>query len=994
MTSPERRSLADLADLAARAGTRVACAGNLPAELDDPDCFWFIDEGAVDLFLVETRDGVQHSAPQHLLRAGAGRLLPGVPPQDGDTTLALIAKGLPGTTMRRLPVAHLGEIQPVELAAQVDAWLSDLSETLVRGVVNRPRPDALVEPEQVLPAQPQTLAARRGVVWISELRAGAGLYLDLIDPAEHGPDHDPGPGPGPDPEDGPDHDHDHAVAVPLTPVSWLTLLDAAPFDVRSSEALAGEGLLLGALASFHAAAFALMRLDRSLAVVDQANLERARARSRRTDEESARRRLFNLYDRRPDDGAAGDSALFEALRIIGRQEGIDFRFPDRAGASDAPVGLDDVIDASGVRTRRVRLDHAHRWWRGDSHAMLAFRKEDGRPVALLPGRLGRYREIDPVERRRRRVTSERAAALSEEAWLFYPPLPSRGVGLADLFRIAGSGSKLDLTRLVLAGLPGGLILLAPALGLGLVAGQAIPDRDPGLLHAVCMALAALASAGALLHILRNMALLRLEARVVSRAEAAFWDRLLRLPPGVLRRYPVGDLAMRGTTFQHLRDATQGVVADGVLSVVFLLPVFVVIFFHDAGLGGVALVFGLLSLMVTAALGLRRIAPCARAVAAVRRVTGHLFQMVGGMSKLRTDSAEGSAFAVWAREYRAQKKAEMEAGAAESHLQAFGAALPFLAGAVLLLATALPDRPAIPVADFLVVFTVFMAFQTAVSRLGESFAAVAEVAPTFEQIRPLLAEPPEVVTRGREPVEHLGGDILFDQVSFRYDPDGPLILDDVTIHARPGEFIAIAGESGAGKSTLLRLALGLDQPCGGAVYYDRRDLRRLDAKQLRRRIGVVPQAVQLHPQDLWDNIVAHHEGASTEEVWQAVEAAGIAPEIRAMLMGMLTPVGTSASVTSGGESQRIMIARALLRSPRILLLDEATNWLDNESQAKVMENLAALTATRIVIAHRLSTLRRADHVYVMRAGRVVQSGTFGELTEADGEFRELIRRQMA
>ena len=988
--SPERRSLADLA---ARIGVRVACAGNLPAALDDPDCFWFIDEGAVDLFVVETRDGVQHSAPQHLLRAGAGRLLPGVPPQDGETILALIAKGLPGTMMRRLPVAHLGEIHPIELAAQVDAWLSDLSATLVRGVVNRPRPDALVEPEQVLPAQPQTLAARRGVVWISELRAGAGLYLDLIDPADRGPDHDPDPDLGHGPGVGPEHRHGDAVAVPLTPASWLTFLDAAPFDVRSSEALAGEGFLLDALASFHTAAFALMRLDRSLAVADRANLEIERARSRRTDEESARRRLFNLYDRLPGDGAAGDSALFEALRIIGRQDGIDFRFPDRADASGAPVGLDDVIDASEVRARRVRLDHALRWWRGDSHAMLAFRKEDGRPVALLPGLPGRYREIDPAGGSRR-VTSERAAALSEEAWLFHRALPSRGVGLADLFRIAGSGSKLDLTRLVLAGLPGGLILLAPALVLGLVAGQAIPDRDTALLHVVCVALAVLALVGALLHILRDMALLRLEARVVSQAEAAFWDRLLRLPPGVLRRYRVGDLAMRGMTFQHLRDATQGVVADGVLSVVFLLPVFIVIFLHDAMLGGVALVFGLLSLMVTAGLGLRRIAPCARAVAAVRRVTGHLFQMVGGMSKLRTDSAEGSAFAVWARDYRAQKKAEMEAGAAESHLRAFGAALPLFAGAVLLFAAALSDRPAIPVADFLVVFTVFMVFQTAVSRLGESFVAVAEFAPAFEQIRPLLAEPPEVVARGREPVEHLGGDILFDQVSFRYDPDGPLILDDVTIHARPGEFIAIAGESGAGKSTLLRLALGLDQPCGGAVYYDRRDLRRLDAKQLRRRIGVVPQAVQLHPQDLWDNIVAHHEGASTEEIWQSVEAAGIAPEIRAMLMGMLTPVGTSASVMSGGESQRIMIARALLGSPRILLLDEATNWLDNESQAKVMKNLAALTATRIVIAHRLSTLRRADHVYVMRAGRVVQSGTFEELAETDGEFRELIRRQMA
>ena len=287
----------------------------------------------------------------------------------------------------------------------------------------------------------------------------------------------------------------------------------------------------------------------------------------------------------------------------------------------------------------------------------------------------------------------------------------------------------------------------------------------------------------------------------------------------------------------------------------------------------------------------------------------------------------------------------------------------------------------------------MVFQTAVARLGESIGAVAAALPAFEQFRPFLSELPEASAEG-EPVEHLGGDVLFDHVSFRYDPDGPLILDDVSIHARPGEFVAIAGESGAGKSTLFRLALGLDQPSGGAVYYDGRDLRHLNMKQVRRKIGAVPQAVQLHPQDLWDNIVAHHEGITTEEAWQAARTAGVEDEIKAMPMGMLTPVGASAAVLSGGESQRITIARALLCSPRILLLDEATNWLDNENQSKVMDNLAALTSTRIVIAHRLSTLQQADRIYVLRAGKVVQCGPFEELVEAEGAFRNLIRRQIA
>ena len=299
----------------------------------------------------------------------------------------------------------------------------------------------------------------------------------------------------------------------------------------------------------------------------------------------------------------------------------------------------------------------------------------------------------------------------------------------------------------------------------------------------------------------------------------------------------------------------------------------------------------------------------------------------------------------------------------------------------------------PVGDFLVVYTVFIVFQSAIARLGETFGTTAAMLPAFDQMRPLLATVPEAAVEG-EPVERLGGDILFDRISFRYDPDGPLILDDVTIRARPGEFVAIAGESGAGKSTLFRLALGIDRPTAGAVYYDGRDLRHLNLKQVRRKIGAVPQSVRLHPQDIWDNIVAHHEAPATGEVWQTARSAGIETEIKAMPMGMMTMVGAGGAVLSGGESQRVTIARSLLDSPRVMLLDEATNWLDNENQAEVMQNLALLTSTRIVIAHRLSTLQQADRIYVMQAGKVVQSGSFNELMEEEGVFKELVKRQVA
>ena len=633
------------------------------------------------------------------------------------------------------------------------------------------------------------------------------------------------------------------------------------------------------------------------------------------------------------------------------------------------------------------------WWRGDSNALLAFRAEDGQPVALLPAMFGRYREVDPVSKRSVRITADRAEALQQEAWMFYPPLPSGNVTPGDLLGIALHGSARDLLRLVIAGLPGGLIKLLPAIALGFVANHVMAGGSAGALYTVAVALAGFGLLGALLHLLQSTAMMRLEGRSASRVEAAFWDRLMRLPPRILHRYPAGDLAMSGMTFQNLRDGLQGLVADSLLSIVFLLPVFGVIFFYDSTLGVITLVFSLASLLVTVALGMRQIAPYGRMISAARRVAGRLFQIVGGIAKLRVENAEGSAFAMWARDYREQKRAELELSELEGHSRAFGAALPFIAAGVLLLAVVTIDDRDVPVGDFLVVYIVFIVFQSAVARLGESFGTIAATVPAFDQMRPLLAALPEEEVEG-EPVERLGGDILFDHISFRYDPDGPLILDDVTIRARPGEFIAIAGESGAGKSTLFRLALGIDRPSAGAVYYDGRDLKHLNLKQVRRKIGSVPQSVRLHPQDLWDNIVAHHEGTTTDEVWQTARTAGIETEIKAMPMGMMTMVGASGSVVSGGESQRVTIARSLIGNPRIMLLDEATNWLDNESQAEVMHNLAVLTSTRIVIAHRLSTLEQADRIYVLQAGKVVQSGSFTELMEVEGVFKELVRRQVA
>ena len=239
---------------------------------------------------------------------------------------------------------------------------------------------------------------------------------------------------------------------------------------------------------------------------------------------------------------------------------------------------------------------------------------------------------------------------------------------------------------------------------------------------------------------------------------------------------------------------------------------------------------------------------------------------------------------------------------------------------------------------------------------------------------------------------LSGSVELNHVSFRYDADSPYILDDLSLKIRPGEYVAIVGRTGCGKSTLMRLLLGFEKPEKGAVYYDGKDIERLDLGSLRRRIGTVMQQSGLFQGDIYSNIVLTAPGLSLDEAWAAAETAGIADEIRAMPMGMYTMVSEGGGGLSGGQKQRLMIARAVAPKPKLLLFDEATSALDNKAQRQVSEALDAMGCTRVVIAHRLSTIRHCDRILVLDGGRIVEDGSYDELVRKNGFFADLVARQ--
>jgi ABC-type bacteriocin/lantibiotic exporter with double-glycine peptidase domain len=270
-------------------------------------------------------------------------------------------------------------------------------------------------------------------------------------------------------------------------------------------------------------------------------------------------------------------------------------------------------------------------------------------------------------------------------------------------------------------------------------------------------------------------------------------------------------------------------------------------------------------------------------------------------------------------------------------------------------------------------------------------AVANFRPVMEMAKPILQTVPEV-SEGKQVVQRLSGSIELNNVSFRYNENMPLVVDDLSVKIRPGQYVAIVGATGCGKSTLMRIMLGFEKPQKGAVYYDGKDLSAIDLKSLRSKIGVVMQNGKLFQGDIYSNIVISAPRLTLEQAWEAAQMAGIDEDIRKMPMGMHTIISEGSGGISGGQRQRLMIARAVAPKPRILMFDEATSALDNLTQKIVSDSLAKLKCTRIVIAHRLSTIRQCDRILYLEKGKILEDGTYDELIAQNGKFAQLVERQ--
>ncbi|NUL04932.1 NHLP bacteriocin export ABC transporter permease/ATPase subunit [Streptomyces lunaelactis] len=687
---------------------------------------------------------------------------------------------------------------------------------------------------------------------------------------------------------------------------------------------------------------------------------------------------------------ATDDATLAVCRRVAEATGITLSEPPKSAARDARVSpVERIAVGSRIRTRAVRL--GDRWWRTNSGPLVGHWARSGAPVALL-WRRGRYEAVNPASGLRRRIGKDVAEDIEPRAVMFYRPLPERPMTMWRLLRFSMRGTRSDVRNLALGILVTvGLGALVP-IATGQVLGVYVPTAETSLIVQVSLAVMIAGIVTAAFMLLQNLTVLRMEGRIESALQPAVWDRLLRLPTKFFTERSTGELASAAMGISSIRRLLSGMGPVAVQASTVGAMNLALLLWYSVPLALAAIGMLLVIGAVFLGMGLWQLRWQRQLVELGNKLNNQAFQTLRGLPKLRVAAAESFAYAAWAREFARSRELQQRAGRVRNLTTVLDAVYLPLCTLTMFMLLAGPARGSMSAGEFLTFNTSVTMLLTSVTQLSGALVSVAAALPMFEQIKPVLDEAPEVRGASAQPGV-LSGGIEARKLSFRYTDDGPLVLDDVSLQVRPGEFVAIVGPSGCGKSTLLRLLIGFDKPASGSVLYDGQDLAALDQAAVRRQCGVVLQNAQPLTGSILDCICGA-EAFTQEEAWEAAEMAGLAEDIKRMPMGLHTMIAGGGAI-SGGQRQRLMIAQALIRRPRILFFDEATSALDNETQRIVIESTRRLSASRVVIAHRLTTVMDADRVIVMSDGRVVEQGAPTDLlAHPGGQLHELVRRQMA
>ena len=953
---------------------------NEPILLDDPQTVWLIESGSVSLFAVTVKNGITEGNRHYLFSCEAGEALFGTIAHPNSIDYQMLAIPMGKATLIELDRKLISQSltnQYSNLTSLIDRWLKHFNTTLFGAFVPQIQLKAAgkasfsLDRGQTLQPTPDT------VVWV-KVREGLVRLLGVKELIIT----------------------EQIEILPLPHDLWLEASCDTQLTTEITSSLSDIDALLTGMSLFHRHFLFCNRLiqkqEQNEELQRLANLDNLNQQVT----VEALGELASPLASEEDDSIAGDTPLIIAAGAVGRTLGMKISPPSQ---SEDLERLDDplqaVARASRFRTRQVLL--RDNWWEQDCGPLIGYLHSQGnkQPVALLPKNSHSYELFDPDTHTRIPLDGDRAQQIEPVAQMFYRSFADKALSVFDILRFALRGRVRDILIIIGTSIAVTLLGMLTPQATAIMIDSSIPDSDRFSLVQIGLGLVIAAFATAVFRLAQGFALLRIETTSDASTQSAMWDRLLNLPVSFFRQFTTGDLLSRTNSVSQIRRQLGSTILIKLVTSVFSLLNLGLLFFYSVPLSFIAIGTAIVIIVVTVLSGgilVRKVRPLLEIEGSI---FGEVVQLINGISKLRVAGAEERAFAFWSKDYSKQIKLELSTQLIEDFVAIFNTVMPILTSGILFWFTVhllnqaeTTGKPGLTIGTFLAFNTAFGTFISGSTEVSNIITDILQVTPQWQRAQPIVKTLPEVELDKADP-GRLIGRINLERISFRYRPDIPLTLDNVSIKAEPGEFIALVGSSGSGKSTIFRLLLGFETPEDGSIYYDGQDLSGLDVSAVRRQLGVVLQNGAIMSGSIFDNLAGGGR-ITLDEAWQASRMAGFDRDIESMPMGMHTVISEGGSNLSGGQRQRLLIAKALVLKPRILLFDEATSALDNRTQAIVSENLDRLQVTRIVIAHRLSTIRNADRIYVLEKGTIVQQGSFDELAAQEGLFSNLMQRQTA
>lgn len=673
-------------------------------------------------------------------------------------------------------------------------------------------------------------------------------------------------------------------------------------------------------------------------------------------------------------------AVAEILRYLGKE------VPDiPENITELDSQLEYMLRPSCTMRRRVELKG--KWWKDSTGCFLGSTK-DGDIVPILPRKWSGY-YYKTSEGENININEKTAKNLNIDAFCFYKSFPLKSLRIMDLIKFMYSIiSPVDVICIL------GLMLFMQILGMfspyitQLIYKDLIPSGKDSLIFPIASFLFGITIGKTIIGITQSIVVNRFQSRLTLNVNSAIMIRLFTLPTGFFKNYTAGELASRMSHIAILCNQIVGAVSTALTAAFSFGYIFQMYGFAES-LVVPGMVVILVNIVYLVFITIYRQKIYRKKLDISPKLQSLVYALFGGIQKIKVTGAEKRAFAKWSEQYSEAQKLEYSPPFLIKISSVIDLIISSLGTIILYYFAAMTgvDR-----ANYISFSAAFGAVSSALMSLSSVALEFANLGPTLDLIRPVMKEKPES-SEGRKILTSLSGDIEVTNITFKYSENGPTILDDVSLSIKKGEYLAIVGKTGCGKSTLIRILLGFEKPQKGSVFYGGYDLSNLDLRSVRQKIGVVMQNGSLFPGDIFSNIIVTSPWKTMDDAWEAARIAGIDEDIKAMPMGMHTLISEGAGGISGGQKQRLMIARAIISKPQILIFDEATSALDNITQKHVSDSISSFNSTRIVVAHRLSTIKNCDRIVVFDKGKIVEEGNYEQLMNKKGQFYDLAIRQV-